>query len=111
VAFYGHTHTLRAEFLDHHNVLLVPVEPHEGPGVDPHPLVMRENQVGWIGVGSVGFPTNNRRMPEYLIFDDERWHIEKYALVYGRDSMKAKTRELLEPTCGKAVAERIAKWL
>jgi predicted phosphodiesterase len=111
IGFYGHTHTLRADFLDDENVLLVPMQAHEGDGLDPNPLAVQDNQVGWIGVGSVGFPTNKQRKPEYLIFDDEDWHIEKYALTYARDQARAKARETLLPECGQAVAERVAHWL
>lgn len=111
IGFYGHTHTLRADFLMGENVVLVPMEAHEGEDGDPAPLMLEDGQSGWIGVGSVGFPTNKRRMPEYLIFDDEDWSVEKYALTYGREEVRAKARERLLPECGQAVAERVAHWL
>jgi hypothetical protein len=50
-------------------------------------------------------------MPEYLIFDDSQWHVEKYAVAYDRAAAKAHTRTTLKDVCGAAVADRIAQWL
>lgn len=111
LAFYGHTHSLRAELMEAGHLVLTPSEAYEGEGRDPHPVRLREGQVGWLGVGSVGFPTNKHRMPEYLIFDDDEWCVEKYALHYARQDAKQQTKSTLTPICGAAIAERIAHWL
>jgi predicted phosphodiesterase len=112
--FYGHTHQMRAEFLRDGAVVLAMMETHETEGNDPKPLRLRAEEFGWIGAGSVGFPTNATRCPEFLILDDgdtAEWRIEKYAVKYSREAAKRRTVETLTPACGKDVAERIARWL
>lgn len=111
IGFYGHTHTQRGDLLENRNILLVPFLPHVGPGNDPLPVPLQPGQVGYFGTGSVGFPTTKLRQPEYLIFDDAQWRVEKYAVDYDRVAAKAHARETLKDACGSAVAERIAHWL
>jgi predicted phosphodiesterase len=112
VCFYGHTHMIRAEVLHDGNVQLAPVEACE-TGVDTRPLRLHAGQLGWIGAGSVGFPTNPKRQPEFLILDDSEpsWRIEKYRVSYDREAAREKTRRIVGATCGKEVAARIARWL
>jgi predicted phosphodiesterase len=112
VCFYGHTHSLRAEILHDGNVQLAPMNACE-TGVDAQPLRLNGGDLGWIGTGSVGLPTNPTRQPEFLILDDVQptWRIEKYRLVYNREGAREKTRRILGPGCGKEIAERIARWL
>jgi predicted phosphodiesterase len=115
VCFYGHTHTMRAEMSEREKpVVLVPMMAHEGEGRDPHPVKLKRGDLGWIGTGSVGFPTNAQRRPEYLILDEmdgDGWQIEKYAVEYSRKEAKERVRTILGPVCDKAVVERIAAWL
>ncbi|MEI6083610.1 MAG: metallophosphoesterase [Verrucomicrobiota bacterium] len=111
IAFYGHTHLQRADLFDGHNILLVPCDPHVGSGIDPHPVILNDEQAGLFGTGSVGFPKSPLRLPEYLIFDDTNWQVEKYAVAYDRPSAKAHTSAVLKDVCGAAIADRIAKWL
>lgn len=111
IGFYGHTHAQRAELFWNHNIILAPMVPHGGPEPDPQPLRLSEGQAGWIGTGSVGFPKSAGRAAEYLIFDHLDWRIEKYAVAYPRDQARQRTREVLTPVCGAAVADRIALWL
>jgi predicted phosphodiesterase len=111
VAFYGHTHNQRADLFDSHNVLLVPFEPHTGPGVDAAPVRLAAGHAGLFGTGSVGFPKAPHRHAEYLIFDDTDWRVEKYAVPYDRAAAKARTRAVIKDACGTAIAERIAQWL
>lgn len=115
VCFYGHTHKMRVELSRAEmEVLLVPMEPHEEDEVDPRPLHVGKREVGWVGAGSVGFPTNDRRWPEFLILDDldgDDWKIEKYVVEYSREKAKERTLTTLTPVCGEQVANRIAKWL
>jgi predicted phosphodiesterase len=112
VCFYGHTHRQRAELLDHSKKLLaVEMEPHEGVGKDTEPLNLDGGMLAWIGVGSAGFPVSKKKGAEFLIVDDEDWHIEKYAIPYPRERVKARAVEVLTPVCGPEVAERVARWL
>jgi len=115
VCFYGHTHTMRAELHDlDKGIVLVPMTPHVGDGTDPQPIRLKQENLGWIGTGSVGFPTNTHRRAEYLILDEKdgnEWHIEKYEVAYPRDEAKERTRTILGPVCDKGVADRIARWL
>ncbi|MCG3150479.1 MAG: hypothetical protein PCFJNLEI_03965 [Verrucomicrobiae bacterium] len=111
VAFYGHTHAQRADLFDNHNVLLMPMEAHVGPGRDVAPVVMESNHSGLFGTGSVGFPKSSQRQPEYLVFDDSRWQVEKYVAQYDRAAAKERTRRILKDACGAAIADRIAQWL
>jgi predicted phosphodiesterase len=113
VCFYGHTHQMRAEFLREGAVVLAMMDTYEKEGNDPKPLRLRAEEFGWIGAGSVGFPTNALRCPEFLILDDSdaaEWRIEKYAVKYPRDAAKKRTVETLTTVCGKDVAERISRW-
>jgi predicted phosphodiesterase len=115
VCFYGHTHTMRAELSEEEKpIVLVPMTPHEGEGRDPHPIRLRKDDLGWIGTGSVGFPTNPHRRPEYLILDElegNEWQVEKYEVEYPRDQAKERVRKVLGPVCDKGIADRIAGWL
>jgi hypothetical protein len=111
IGFYGHTHTQRAELFSNHNILLAPMDAHDGADCDPHPLQLGDGQAGWVGTGSVGFPKNPPRAAEYLIFDHQQWCVEKYAVTYPRDRARQRTRDVLGPACGAAVADRIALWL
>jgi predicted phosphodiesterase len=115
VCFYGHTHTMRAELSEEEKpVVLVPLTAHEGEGRDPHPIRLRKNDLGWIGTGSVGFPTNAKRRPEYMILDElegNDWQVEKYDVEYPREEAKEHLRKVLGPVCEKGIADRIAGWL
>ena len=115
VCFYGHTHTMRAEVSEEEKpIVLVPMTAYEGEGRDPHPVRLRKGDLGWIGTGSVGFPTNAQRRPEYLILDElegNGWQIEKYTVDYPRNEAKERVRSILGPVCEKGIADRIARWL
>ena len=112
VAFYGHTHKVRAELMNHaEQVTPAEVETFEGEGLDPKPVKVADGQRLWMGVGSVGFPVNKGRKTEFLILDDEHWHIEKYAVAYPRERTKARVEKILGPVCGQDVAAQIARWL
>jgi hypothetical protein len=87
------------------------IEPHTGTGYDTHPVRLGANEIAWVGSGSVGFPLNEKRWPEFLILDDHTWQIEKYAVEYDREAARARAREVLAPACGDAVAEHIARWM
>jgi hypothetical protein len=95
-------------------VMLVPMEAHGGAGIDPHPIRLSREDLGWIGTGSVGFPTNPERRADYLILDtadDKEWRVEKYVADYSRDEARARIVTILGPVCEKGVAERISRWL
>jgi predicted phosphodiesterase len=112
VCFYGHTHRQRAELMDHSRQLLaVEMEPHEGSGRDRQALILDGGMLAWVGAGSVGFPVNKKRAAEFLIVDDADWCIEKYAVAYPRERVKARAVEVLTPVCGPEVAQRVAKWI
>jgi len=115
VCFYGHTHKMRAELTEGENaVVLAPMAAHETDGIDPHPIHLRPGDLGWIGTGSVGFPTNPQRRPEFLILDEadgNDWHIEKYEVAYDRGQARECVRVGLGTDCSKEVVERIARWL
>jgi len=115
VCFYGHTHKMRAEMTKGDKpVMLAPMTAHETDGIDPHPLRLEPRDMGWVGVGSVGFPTNPLRRPEFLILDvnnDNDWRIEKYEVAYNREQARERVRMGLGNNCSKDVAERIARWL
>jgi predicted phosphodiesterase len=112
VAFYGHTHSMRAELASAEtDLVLAPMDAHEGEGLDPHPVRLGATGLGWIGTGSVGFPTNPERRAEFLILDDTTWQLEKYAVVYPREEARAKVRSALTAPCGAEIADRIARWL
>jgi predicted phosphodiesterase len=115
VCFYGHTHKMRAEMTKGEMpVVLAPMTTHETDGIDPHPLHLQPRDLGWIGAGSVGFPTNPQRHPEFLILDEtdsSDWRIEKYEVSYDREQARENVRKGLGSECSKDVAERIARWL
>jgi predicted phosphodiesterase len=112
ICFYGHTHTVRVEVARADVEIVLPlVEPHTGTGYDAHPVRLAEKEIAWVGAGSVGFPLNEKRWPEFLILDDRTWQIEKYAIEYDREAARARAREVLAPACGDAVAERVARWM
>jgi len=115
VCFYGHTHALRAELSrGDDEIVLWPMEPCGKDVADPHPLHLGVRDAGWVGVGSVGFPINEGRRPEFLILDDldgEDWKIEKYVVTYSREKAKERAVATLTPVCGEQIANRIAKWL
>ena len=115
VCFYGHTHTMRAEVHEpERGIVLVPMTPHEGEGADPQPVRLKQEDLGWIGTGSVGFPTNTKRQPEFLILDDtdgNEWRVEKYEVAYDREAARERVRAVLGPVCDPGVAERIARWM
>jgi predicted phosphodiesterase len=115
VCFYGHTHKVRAELSEGDKaVVLAPMIPHQAEGIDPHPIRLRTGDLGWIGTGSVGFPTNPQRRPEFLILDETNgndWHVEKYDVAYDREKARECVRVGLAKDCSKEVVERIARWL
>jgi predicted phosphodiesterase len=112
VCFYGHTHHVRAEIAKADGNIVLPMfTPHFGKDADPHPIKLGENEIGWIGTGSVGFPGNEKRGAEYLLVDDEEWRIEAYAVEYDRPEARARTLEILGPACGTEIAEQIARWM
>jgi hypothetical protein len=87
---------------------------HETDGIDPHPLHLEPRDLGWIGAGSVGFPTNSQRHPEFLILDEtdaNDWRIEKYEVAYNREQARERVRAGLGSDCSRDVVERIARWL
>jgi predicted phosphodiesterase len=114
VAFYGHTHQMRAEVMRPGEVALVPMVAHAAAGIDPEPVVLATGERGWIGVGSVGFPTNPQRLAEFVILDDadrQAWRVEKYAVAYSREHAKQQVKTTIGAACGEEVAARIARWL
>jgi predicted phosphodiesterase len=112
VCFYGHTHKMRAEVVQGQaGIVLVPMFGYEGDGSDPKPLRLGAEDIAWVGTGSVGFPTNPARRAEFLVFDDESWVIEKYAVEYPREAARARVSSVLGPVCSAAVVARIARWL
>jgi predicted phosphodiesterase len=112
ICFYGHTHVMRAEFTgEQTDIVLVPMDAHEGDGVDPHPLRLQGGALGWIGTGSVGLPTNPERRAEFLILDDAQWTVEKYAVAYPREKARERVKTVLGAVCSGTVAEHIAQWL
>ena len=112
VCFYGHTHKVRAEIANAEGAIVLPMYyPHYGAGDCPNPLKLRENEIAWIGTGSVGFPGNEKRGAECLVLDDTEWRVEPYAIEYDRQAARARTREILAEPCGKDIAEHIARWM
>ena len=112
ICFYGHTHALRAEVLvDTSKVVIAPMVTPPPNERDPHPLRLEPGELGWVGVGSAGFPTNPKRQPEYLVLDDEEWLVEKYTVDYPRDAVRTRTQQVLRAVCPQAVADRISRWL
>lgn len=114
VCFYGHTHVMRAECLrGEAGVVLVPMDRADAKEADPHPVRLGPADLGWIGVGSAGLPTNPGRKAEFLILDDcdsGLWRVEKYEVDYARDEVRGRAREVLAPVCSREVVERIARW-
>lgn len=115
VCFYGHTHVMRGEFLRDGAVVLAPMEAVEPDKPDPKPLRLSAPELGWIGTGSTGFPTNEKRQAEFLILDEAGgeadWKIEKYAATYPRQEAREWAQRILTESCSRPVAERIARWL
>ncbi|HUJ10197.1 MAG TPA: metallophosphoesterase family protein [Verrucomicrobiae bacterium] len=114
VCFYGHTHKMRAELHNDSGIVMVPTPTHNGDGVDKNPIQLQEGELGWIGVGSVGFPTNSERRSEFVILDDSdaaRWLVEKYEMAYSREKARARLREVYGDICDKEVVESICRWL
>lgn len=114
VCFYGHTHKMRAELHNESGIVMVPTPSHAGDGLDQHPLRLKEGELGWIGTGSVGFPTNPDRRAEFLILDDgdaSQWKVEKYEVPYPRETTRARMREVFGNVCGPEVIESICRWL
>jgi predicted phosphodiesterase len=111
ICFYGHTHLMRAELLRAGTeIVLAPMEPWEGHGVDPSPVRLAPDELGWVGTGSTGLPTNAKRWAEFVILDDAEWIVEKYAVAYPHESTRAKVLEVLASPCGAAIAKQIARW-
>jgi hypothetical protein len=103
---------MRAELTgEETDIVLVPMDAHEGEDADPHPLRVGADTLGWIGTGSVGFPTNPERRAEFLILDDAEWTVEKYAVAYPREKARERVTEVLGAVCSKPVTERVASWL
>ena len=115
VCFYGHTHTMRAELTEGKKpVVLAPMTAHESDGIDPHPIHLHPKDLGWIGTGSVGFPTNPKRRPDFLILDEtdaKDWRVEKNDVAYDREKARERARVGLGTECSKEVMERIIRWL
>ena len=114
VCFYGHTHTMRAELHTDSGVMLAPMPTQAGEGLDPNPLRLKPGELGWIGTGSVGLPTNRARRAEFLILDDSdavQWKVEKYEVEYSRETARSQVRKILGTVCSKEVVEQICRWL
>jgi predicted phosphodiesterase len=112
VAFYGHTHTMRAELSRASgDVVLAPMTPVTDDARDMNPIRVPAGERAWIGTGSVGLPRNTERLAEFLVLDDGDWSVEKYAVEYSRQQARARVREVIGAACGRDVAERIARWL
>jgi hypothetical protein len=90
---------------------MAPTPTHTGDGLDQSPLRLKEGELGWIGTGSVGFPTNPERRAEFLILDDSNaseWKVEKYEVPYPRETARARLREVYGDVCGREVVEQIS---
>jgi len=114
VCFYGHTHTMRAELWSESGIMLAPMPTQTGEGMDPHPLRLKDDELAWIGTGSVGLPTNRERRAEFLILDDTdaaQWKVEKYEVEYPRETARIRVREVLGRVCSQDVVEKICRWL
>jgi predicted phosphodiesterase len=112
--FYGHTHNMRAELCNKSGILMVPMPTHTGDGLDRKPILLKEGELGWLGSGSVGFPTNPDRRAEFLILDDSdasQWKVEKYETPYPRETTRARMREVYGDVCDKEVVDQICRWL
>lgn len=115
VCFYGHTHVVRAEVLDDgEDVQGREVGCYTGADLDPDPLLLLPHETAWIGVGSVGLPTNRGRLAEFLILDTDDphlWLVEKYAVDYPRYETRAQIHQRLLPDCSREVVDSICRWL
>ena len=115
VCFYGHTHVLRVDVMEHeHNVKRLHFATQTEPREDDAPLLLLPHQTALVGVGSVGLPKNRGRLAEFLILDtedDQVWMLEKYAIDYPRFQTRARMHENLLPDCSPAVVQQIARWL
>ena len=115
VCFYGHTHMMRAEIWQNESgIVLAPMDAHTNKQNDPHPLHLQQGELGWIGTGSVGFPTNPERRAEFLILDDAdpaQWVIEKYEMKYPREKARERVQTVLGGVCSEKVVERLCRWL
>lgn len=115
VAFYGHTHWMRADVVDGaQRPEPRPLRAHTGPGPDPAPLLLLPHETALIGVGSVGFPKNESRRAEFLILDtgeEAVWAVEKYAVEYPRHHTRARLHQALIPACAPQLVAQIAHWL
>jgi len=114
VCFYGHTHVMRAELMRQDSIWMVPTNAGPPDVADPKPLTLAAGDLGWIGTGSTGLPTNPDRLAEFLILDDAdaaNWRVEKYAVAYSREVARERTERILSAVCTLPVAQRIARWL
>jgi predicted phosphodiesterase len=114
VCFYGHTHTMRAELHGESGIMLAPMPTQAGDGLDPQPLRLKKDELGWVGTGSVGLPTNRERRAEFLILDDSdpaTWIVEKYEVEYPRETARARVRGVLGDVCSPEIVEQICRWL
>lgn len=111
VAFYGHTHVMRGEIRSGEMVLVTPMTAHRNGGVDRAPLQLAEGERAWLGTGSVGFPKRWKGAAEFLVLDDRRWSVEKYAVSFSREEARQRARAVLTAVCAASVVEQIARWL
>jgi predicted phosphodiesterase len=114
ICFYGHTHRMRAELCNELGIIMVPTPTHTTDGLDESPIHLKETELGWIGTGSVGFPTNPERRAEFLILDDadpSQWKVEKYEVTYPRETTRRRLSEVYGAVCDKEVVRQISLWL
>ncbi len=111
IAFYGHTHAMRAEVQTGAAVMLTPMNACDAMGRDPEPVRLAEGERAWIGTGSVGFPTKTKGAAEFLILNDADWTVEKYTVGFSREQAKARTRAVFGSVCRPETVERIVRWL
>ena len=111
IAFYGHTHTMRAEVQTGAAVMLTPMNASDAGGRDPEPVRLADGERAWIGTGSVGFPTKKKGAAEFLILNDADWTVEKYTVGFSREQAKARTRAVFGSVCRPETVERIVRWL
>lgn len=111
IAFYGHTHTMRAEVQAGAAVMLTPMTPCEDDGRDAEPVRLGDGERAWIGTGSVGFPTRKKGGAEFLILNDGNWTVEKYAVAFSREQAKERVRAVFGGVCRPETVERLVRWL